>query len=76
MHNVLSEGVGKILIFANTKNSVDFLTHMLRQNGWPAMGIHGDRTQSQRDLIINKFKTGTTNILVATDVAARGLGKC
>lgn len=73
MHDVLSEGLGKILIFSNTKSSVDFLTQMLQQNGWPAMGIHGDRTQFQRDLIINKFKNGTTNILVATDVAARGL---
>ncbi|XP_063535543.1 uncharacterized protein LOC134745439 [Cydia strobilella] len=73
MHQISGEGIGKILVFTNTKRSVDHLTLTLRRNGWPAVGIHGDKTQLQRDTIIRKFKTGNTNILVATDVAARGL---
>lgn len=75
MHQISGEGFGKMLIFTNTKRFVDILALALRRNGWPADGIHGDKTQFQRDKIINKFKTGVTNILVATDVAARGLGE-
>lgn len=75
MHKISGLGFGKTLVFTNTKKSVDYLERVLRGNGWPALGIHGDRTQLQRDMIINKFKTGKTNILVATDVAARGLGE-
>ncbi|KAI5645474.1 ATP-dependent RNA helicase dbp2 [Phthorimaea operculella] len=73
MHQIAEEGFGKILVFTNTKKFVDKLTLMLRRNGWPSVGIHGDKTQNQRDQIIGKFRNGTTNILVATDVAARGL---
>ncbi|KAJ2944281.1 hypothetical protein O0L34_g18267 [Tuta absoluta] len=73
MHQIAEEGFGKILVFTNTKKFVDKLTLMLRRNGWPSVGIHGDKTQNQRDQIIGKFRSGTTNILVATDVAARGL---
>ncbi|CAH2091271.1 unnamed protein product [Euphydryas editha] len=73
MHDVSGQGFGKILVFTNTKKFVDTLTLMLKRNGWPAVGIHGDKTQSQRDTIIDKFRSGNANILVATDVAARGL---
>ncbi|XP_013190638.2 ATP-dependent RNA helicase p62 [Amyelois transitella] len=73
MHSIAGDGFGKLLVFTNTKRFVDNLTLMLKRNGWPAVGIHGDRTQLQRDTIINRFKSGHTNILVATDVAARGL---
>ncbi|XP_026731519.1 ATP-dependent RNA helicase dbp2-like [Trichoplusia ni] len=73
IHDISGEGFGKMLIFTNTKRFVDTLALTLRQNGWPADGIHGDKTQLQRDRIIGKFKHGQTNILVATDVAARGL---
>lgn len=75
MHDISGEGFGKILVFTNTKRFVDSLTITLKRNGWPAVGIHGDKSQLQRDTVINKFKNGKTNILVATDVAARGLGK-
>ncbi|VVC90912.1 unnamed protein product [Leptidea sinapis] len=73
MHAVSGDGFGKILVFTNTKRFVDNLELTLKRNGWPAVGIHGDKTQYQRDVIINKFRSGRTNILVATDVAARGL---
>lgn len=75
MDNIVDESCGKILVFTNTKRFVDSLTLMLRRNGFHASGIHGDKSQLQRDTIIHKFKGGNTNILVATDVAARGLGK-
>ncbi|KAM3966305.1 ATP-dependent RNA helicase p62 [Aphomia sociella] len=73
MHSISGDGFGKLLVFTNTKKFVDMLTMSLKRNGWPAVGIHGDKTQFQRDNIINMFKHGHTNILVATDVAARGL---
>lgn len=41
-----------------------------------AMGIHGDKSQMDRDYVLNQFRNNTIEILVATDVAARGLGKC
>lgn len=75
MHDISSQGLGKVLVFTNTKRFVDTLALTLKKNGWPAAGIHGDKTQNQRDAIINRFRNGNTNILVATDVAARGLGK-
>ena len=45
----------------------------MRKDGWPAMCIHGDKQQKERDWVLSEFKTGSTAILVATDVAARGL---
>lgn len=74
MQSISEEGFGKILVFTNTKKFVDVLTLNLKRSGNRAEGIHGDRTQLQRDTIINRFKYGRSNILVATDVAARGLG--
>lgn len=75
MHDISEEGFGKILVFTNTKRFVDNLARALSQNGWPAQGIHGDKSQFQRDGIIQKFKRSNKSILVATDVAARGLGE-
>merc|ERR1719319_1705873 len=49
------------------------LARLLRKDGWPAMCIHGDKQQKERDWVLNEFKSGSTSILVATDVAARGL---
>lgn len=61
------------MIFCNTKKMVDELTNMLVSKGYKAVGIHGDLKQSQRTSVMNSFKTGKTSILVATDVAARGI---
>ena len=65
----------KTIIFAETKKKVDELTRNMRSNGWPAMCIHGDKSQQERDWVLREFKSGKAPILVATDVAARGLGK-
>ncbi len=61
------------LIFCNTKKMVDDLTGLLKAEGFQAEGLHGDLTQYQRDIAMNQFRAGTTNILIATDVAARGI---
>ncbi len=61
------------LIFCHTKREVDELSAKLQQMGYDAGAIHGDFTQSFRDEMMGKFKKGDLDILVATDVAARGL---
>ncbi|KAL5708502.1 RNA helicase [Ranunculus cassubicifolius] len=61
------------LVFVETKKGADALEHWLYSNGFPATTIHGDRTQQEREYALRSFKSGTTPILVATDVAARGL---
>ncbi|PKI43163.1 hypothetical protein CRG98_036469 [Punica granatum] len=61
------------LVFVETKKGADSLENWLCMNGFPATSIHGDRTQQERELALRSFKSGRTPILVATDVAARGL---
>lgn len=61
------------LVFCNTKRKVDELVADLKGRGYFAEGLHGDMKQSQRDRVMNGFRNGRTNILVATDVAARGI---
>ena len=64
---------GRALIFVNTKVGVDHLTHRLKGNGWPAEGITGDLPQRKRFRLMEQFKKGQLKILVATDVASRGI---
>lgn len=61
------------LVFVETKRGADSLENWLYTNGFPATSIHGDRSQQERELALRSFKSGRTPILVATDVAARGL---
>jgi ATP-dependent RNA helicase DeaD len=61
------------LVFCNTKKKVDELVPLLQKKGFPADGLHGDMTQSMRDRVMNAFRRGSLRILVATDVAARGI---
>ncbi|XP_061360592.1 DEAD-box ATP-dependent RNA helicase 37-like [Gastrolobium bilobum] len=61
------------LVFVETKKGADALEHWLTLNKFPATTIHGDRSQQERELALRSFKSGNTPILVATDVAARGL---
>merc|ERR1712200_16224 len=63
----------KMLIFSETKKNVDFLERMLNRRGISAIGIHGDKSQMARSTVIEKFKRGRANIMIATDIAARGL---
>lgn len=61
------------VVFCNTKRMVDELTGELQGRGYFADGLHGDLKQAQRDVVMNKFRKGNIEILVATDVAARGI---
>ncbi len=61
------------IIFCNTKKRVDELVEQLQGRGYFAEGLHGDLKQPQRDRVMQKFRNGTIEILVATDVAARGI---
>ena len=61
------------LIFCNTKIKVDELAEVIKKAGFQAEGLHGDMSQHQRDVAMNRFRNGSTNILIATDVAARGI---
>lgn len=61
------------IVFGRTKRRVDELFEALNKRGYSAEGIHGDLSQARRDTVMRHFKQGITDILVATDVAARGL---
>jgi ATP-dependent RNA helicase RhlE len=63
----------KVLIFAETKRLVDRVNRKLNQSGIRSDRIHGDKTQSYRNKALDKFKRGNVQVLVATDVAARGI---
>ncbi len=64
---------GSIIIFRRTKYGVDKLEKSLLKNNYKVTSIHGDKSQSERQEALNKFKKGETNILIATDVASRGI---
>ncbi len=71
---VLGEtGVDTALVFIRTKHRTDRVAKVLKREGFKAQAIHGGRSQSQRQQALNGFKDGKFNVLVATDVAARGL---
>ncbi len=61
------------LVFCNTKRMVDELAQELQGRGYFAEGLHGDMKQTQRDRVMKSFRNGKTDILIATDVAARGI---
>jgi len=61
------------LVFCRTKRDVDEVSNHLMTRGYDADGLHGDMSQSQRERILGKFKKNTINVLIATDVAARGI---
>ena len=63
----------KALIFTQSKVGADELTYFLRHNGYKALAIHGDKEQRERDFVLSEFKSGRTTIMVATDVASRGI---
>jgi ATP-dependent RNA helicase DeaD len=61
------------IVFGRTKRRVDELSEALQKRGYSAEGLHGDLSQNQRDNVMRKFRDGSIDVLVATDVAARGL---
>lgn len=101
LYEIGSEKENKTIIFVETKRKVDSITQILQLDGWPALSIHGDKNQQERDHVLYRkniffcikyflkinyhfngikflfleFRNGHASILVATDVAARGLGQ-
>ncbi|MBO8170937.1 MAG: DEAD/DEAH box helicase [Bacillaceae bacterium] len=68
-----SEDIQLGIVFCRTKRGVDELTDALQERGYLADGLHGDLTQSQRDKVMKAFRDASIELLVATDVAARGI---
>lgn len=74
LHDILlQEHVEKVIVFDDTQRSVEKLSQELVSRGFPADAIHGGKTQGQRQRALNRFKKSEVTILVATDVAARGI---
>lgn len=63
----------RVLVFVETKKGCDMLTRSLRMDGFQARAMHGDKSQEERDWVLREFKSCQSTLLVATDVAARGL---
>jgi ATP-dependent RNA helicase RhlE len=70
---VQSRGLKQVLVFCGTRIGANRLAHQLRRDRIHADAIHGDKTQAERELALEAFKAGKTTVLVATDVASRGL---
>ncbi len=71
--NQLVERIGSILVFVKTKHGADKIVKRLKYDGHSADAIHGNLRQSKRERVINNFRNGKSRVLIATDVAARGL---
>lgn len=72
---ILREGADGTIVFVETKRGADFLASFFSETEFPTTSIHGDRLQSQREQALRDFKNGKMKVLIATSVAARGLGK-
>jgi len=70
---VLDKEHPKAIVFAQTKHMVDIIEQRLTSYGYPAAAIHGDLTQARREKVLSDFRSGKIKVLIATDVAARGL---
>jgi ATP-dependent RNA helicase RhlE len=73
LDHLLDTENGSFLVFVRTKHGADRVARRLERSGWSATRIHGDRTQSQRNAALRSFSEGRHRVLVATDVAARGI---
>ena len=73
LHRLLSKETGRCLVFARTKRGTERLARNLNREGFAAAMIHGDRSQSQRTAALTGFQQGRYRILVATDLASRGI---
>ena len=73
LEHLLRSELGSFLVFVRTKHGADRVARKLSHAGWKATSIHGDRSQSQRNAALRSFAQGGHRVLVATDVAARGI---
>ncbi|KAJ2136275.1 translation initiation factor eIF4A, partial [Coemansia sp. RSA 637] len=65
--------ITQAVIFANTRRKVDFLTDKLRERNFTVSAMHGEMDQEQRNTIMNEFRSGSSRILITTDLLARGI---
>ncbi|MCB1954019.1 MAG: C-terminal helicase domain-containing protein, partial [Rhodocyclaceae bacterium] len=72
-HVLDTEDVNNVIIFSRTKHRADRITRRLNQEGYAAVAIHSNRSQAQRQKALQGFKHGRYRVLVATDIAARGI---
>lgn len=73
MHLISEESMAATLVFTRTKHKAKLLAHKLSQSGFKATSLQGNLSQTKRQQALNGFKSGTYNVLVATDIAARGI---
>ena len=73
VHLIKSEDMDTVLVFTRTKHGADKVVRMLNKNSITAEAIHGNKSQNNRQRALNNFKEGKTRVLVATDIAARGI---
>jgi ATP-dependent RNA helicase RhlE len=73
LRNILRAGQGRTLVFTRTKHGADRVVKYLDEHGLPSAAIHGNKSQGQRERALAGFRDGSTRVLVATDIAARGI---
>ena len=74
LFDLLAEvATGRTLVFSKTKHGADKVVKYLEENGMPAAAIHGNKSQPQRERALHQFRTGELRVLIATDIAARGI---
>jgi ATP-dependent RNA helicase RhlE len=73
MHILKSEKIPSVLVFTRTKHGADRVARELSKSGIEALAIHGNKSQNARQTALGNFKNGKTRVLVATDIAARGI---
>jgi len=73
LNEMFAHGACKTLIFTATKKMANDIAHQLRRQGWPTAAIHGDKKQEEREHALGQFRSGQCSILIATDVASRGI---
>lgn len=73
LQEIGAEKENKTIIFVKTKRKVEEIAQNIYRDGWPVAALHGDKNQHEREHVLAEFRTGRTCILVATDIAARGL---
>jgi ATP-dependent RNA helicase RhlE len=73
LHILKDQGIDQVLLFSRTKHGADRIARNLKKKGVHTAAIHGDKSQNQRQKSLNQFKEGNVRVLVATDIAARGI---
>ena len=71
--SLLKQEKKSVLVFSRTKHGADNISRLLKKSGIKSEAIHGDKSQGQRQRALSNFKAGTTRVMVATDIAARGI---